>query len=609
MSRIMDRGKRQVLYNFLPEKTFDFEGVASIARVSSIQGEPRTELNAAVLIARIADEASAWHEDFRPALRDDVLRQPNRFILLNPKSVKSELYPKVFWCQNRGCSRVFDFSHDDYIPTECPVCKGRLIQLRFVKIHRCGALKPLLPRPCRICHTTKHMSLDARGERISSFRWICRNCNTPQNLFAGNCTDCQWPDTNLQEMRIEVHRASRTYYPHATVLLNIPHRRFDGFFGLQEWPAIAAAKFLCLPEVAEKKLSDFGNNFVNQRNNQGSGLSNKDLEDLLQRQMKGELTAEDFVKEMQRLHEKSKNEQEANSPNGIVQGLLKLTGVPWIIWKNSGQEMMEAVMPLETGHPKEDLNERSAQFASLMGLSRIALVADYPIITATYGYSRAEYEPNLCRLNPFPAHAEHGGRYPIFVDEVQADALLISLNPDRVISWLEQNGCLPHIPSGSDQNLARRAYFVQLLNEVPLRTTITKDYREARMVFGLLHTLSHLAIRQAALLCGLERTSLSEYLLPRALTFAIYCNHRFGATIGALTALFEQSMPEWLNAIRETRRCVYDPVCIEKSGNCHACTHLAETSCRFFNLNLSRAFLFGGNDLELGQIAVGYFDT
>lgn len=185
---------------------------------------------------------------------------------------------------------------------------------------------------------------------------------------------------------------------------------------------------------------------------------------------------------------------------------------------------------------------------------------------------------------------------------------LLSLNPNRVIAWLERNGCQPVIPVGSDQTLARRSYFVQLFSNVPLRERLRTDRREARMVFGLLHTLSHLSVRQAALLCGLDRTSLSEHLLPRALTFALYCNHRFGATIGALTALFEQSLAEWLNAVKDTRRCVYDPVCRDRSGNCHACTHLAETSCRFFNLNLSRAFLFGGHDSELGDIPAGYFD-
>jgi len=414
-------------------------------------------------------------------------------------------------------------------------------------------------------------------------------------------------------MDIEVHRSGRTFYGHSTVLLNIPHRRLDGFFSITQWQAIAAAKFLGIPEVGNKTITEYGSSISSTEVPQNTGLSGDDLDELLRRQESGELNPTDFVREMQNLREKRQQEQRANSPSGIVQSLLQRTGVPWVIWERVGQEMLEAIMPIETGGPTEiDLSDQSksaSRIARDLGLSRLVLVSDYPIITATYGFSRAEYQPNQCRLNPFPAHPDHGGKYPIFVDQVQADALLISLNPNRVISWLRHNGCNPIIPPGNDQDLARRSYFIQLLSDVPLRQTIFADNREARMVFGLLHTLSHLSVRQAALLCGLDRTSLSEYLLPRALTFALYCNHRFGATIGALTALFEQSLTEWLTTIRDTRRCVYDPVCRDRASNCHACTHLAETSCRFFNLNLSRAFLFGGNDTELGDIMVGYFDA
>ncbi len=94
---------------------------------------------------------------------------------------------------------------------------------------------------------------------------------------------------------------------------------------------------------------------------------------------------------------------------------------------------------------------------------------------------------------------------------------------------------------------------------------------------------------------------------PKALSISIYPNNRFGATIGALTALFEQTLRQWVSGIRTAKNCVYDPICHDHGGNCHACTHLAETSCRFFNLNLSRAFLFGGPDNQLGEIQYGYF--
>jgi hypothetical protein len=121
------------------------------------------------------------------------------------------------------------------------------------------------------------------------------------------------------------------------------------------------------------------------------------------------------------------------------------------------------------------------------------------------------------------------------------------------------------------------------------------------MVFGLMYTLTHLGVRQTSLLTGLERNSLSEYMLPWALTSAIYCNHRSSATIGALTALYEQSLSEWLASVLDARLCVYDPICKRREGSCHACTHLAETSCSYFNLNLGRAFLFGGRDPELKE--------
>jgi hypothetical protein len=277
--------------------------------------------------------------------------------------------------------------------------------------------------------------------------------------------------------------------------------------------------------------------------------------------------------------------------------------------------MLEAVMPVQSGNTTELFDQdarhepaRAREAAARIGLASLTLATDFPITTATFGFTRVDYRPDVCRLNPFPADRDHGGKFPIFVDVVEADAILIRLNHDLVLDWLSANGFQPVLPVGNDSALSRRSYFVKLLDGAALRQTILALQPEARMVFGLLHTLCHLAVRRAGLLCGLEGTSLSEYVLPRALTFALYCNHRFGATIGALSALFEQSLAEWLGEVRSTRRCVYDPVCLDAGGSCHACSHLAETSCRFFNLNLGRPFLFGGRDPVLGEIGIGFID-
>lgn len=408
-------------------------------------------------------------------------------------------------------------------------------------------------------------------------------------------------------MDIEVHRAGRTFYVKNTVLLNVPERRLDPFFSLREWPSIVAAKFLGLPGMRDRRLTDYALSFQTS-STKDIPLSGAELDELLRRQASGELTPEQVLAELQARRQRTEAEKDSLSPANLVRAVEGATGVNEEVWKRAGQELLEAVMPFEDAAVREVVPGGAEQVAAArLGLAGLSLVSDFPMVTATYGYSRVDDAPNMCRLNPFPAEPDYDGRFPIYVDLVQADAIVLKLDAGRVCRWLELNDAPTTLPTGSDADASRRAYFVRLFDGIPLRETLDLPRTKERMVFGLLHTLSHLAIKHVALLCGLERTSLSEHLLPKALTVAIYCNHRFGATIGALTSLFEESVTEWLNEIRNAERCIYDPVCEDRGGSCHVCTHLSETSCRFFNLNLSRAFLFGGVDQKIGRVR-GYLD-
>jgi hypothetical protein len=285
MAKTMTRGKQQVLFNYLPGKTFDFEQ-GPIARVFGIRGNQRTDLNQTVVVRKIAEHAKAWSEPYRPGLKDQVLASPNRFVLLDPIEVEAEMFPKVFRCENNACGQIVDASTRDRLPGErCPRCReGHLSQMRFVKIHRCGAIEPLSPPSCPQCHK-RNIGLSTRGsERISAFRWICHDCGHAFALFAGYCRQCSWPDNSsdprAKSMDIEVHRAGRTYYPQTTVLLNIPHRELESFFQRPDWQLIVAAKFLELQEVAERQLSDWGSS-ADQGNSDSAGLSGNQLDAIL----------------------------------------------------------------------------------------------------------------------------------------------------------------------------------------------------------------------------------------------------------------------------------------------------------------------------------------
>jgi ribosomal protein L40E len=617
MGRRMSRGKQQVLLNYLPGKTFDFEKVAVIARVERLRGVPRTDLNGRLVLRAVEEQARAWPDENRPIFLD-MERAADRFVLLDPRGVEAAMYPLVFWCQNPRCGVVVE--ERDNVPgaAVCTACRtGRLVQLRFVKVHRCGAMEPLAAYECTRCHSRRTMCLDTRGsERVSDFQWLCRKCGTATSVFAGKCRSCTWPggDPALKNMSLEVHRAGRTYYPHYTVLLNQPGRELTSFLAVARWQALAAAAFLDMPEVRGRRLVDFAASSAHVANATPFTLSEEERSRLQASGAGSEMIAQ-FERMQAQLHASRQQASAAASPDGLADALVRRSGVPLDVWERAGQEMLEAVMPVQSGNTVELFNQdetperrRAQEGASRLGLAAVTLATDFPITTATFGYTRVDYQPTACRLNPFPPDRDHGGKFPIFVDVVEADAILLRLNHDTVLEWLAANGFHPSLPPGQDSSLSRRAYFVSLLDGASLRQTTISSQPHARLVFGLLHTLGHLAVRRAGLLCGLEGTSLSEYVLPRALTVALYCNHRFGATIGALSALFEQTLAEWLAAVRSTRRCVYDPVCLDTGGSCHACSHLAETSCRFFNLNLGRPFLFGGRDPIVGDIRTGFVD-
>jgi len=616
MPEVMTRGKNQILFGYLPERTIDFSKGRAIARITEIRGIKPPDISQNAVLRRVATEVRAWNEQNRPRLRDAILLDPERFELIEPQEVSCELFPKVFWCQNRSCGRIFDYSRSNQLPPDtCPDCQGGwLVQLRFVRIHRCGNLEPLTSPPCQRCDSGRtRMALDTRGsERVGSFRWICRNCGATKRINAGVCPHCSGNDRGME---IQVHRAGKTFYPYTTTLLNIPDGQLEALLNRDEsiWAPLIAAKFLRLSELKDIRLLDLARTILTQESSGGASVPTEELARVTERFKSGELSAEEMVQELTHLRRQANQRNDLVDTAQLMTSIVERTGVESSVWVTSGYTLMESLLPKETASTVSissfaPSSKPELELARSMGIADIELVSDFPIITATYGFSRSEYGPNKAHLNPFPSTQASRGKYPIFTDKVQADAIRVKFDHRIVLEWMESCGYRANLPRGSDDNLVRIGHFVELGTDTNLLATIGSEQAELRLVFGLLHTLSHLAIRQAALLCGLERTSLSEYVLPCSLEFFLYSNHREGRTIGALTALFEQSLLAWLTEIIETRDCVYDPICRDHGSSCHACIHLAETSCRFFNLNLSRSFLFGGNDKVLGTIANGFLD-
>lgn len=132
--------------------------------------------------------------------------------------------------------------------------------------------------------------------------------------------------------------------------------------------------------------------------------------------------------------------------------------------------------------------------------------------------------------------------------------------------------------------------------------------------FVLLHTLSHLIMKELTYFCGYSQASLRERLYVssqetnRMSGFLIYTAS--GDSEGTLGGLVRMGKPGYLEevvqkVIEKAKWCSNDPVCMETGNNqkiggdastlasCYACTLMPETSCEHFNKFLDRGFLIG----------------
>ncbi len=142
--------------------------------------------------------------------------------------------------------------------------------------------------------------------------------------------------------------------------------------------------------------------------------------------------------------------------------------------------------------------------------------------------------------------------------------------------------------------------------------TVDPDTRMPAPRYWLLHTLSHILIREMAMSCGYGAASLTEriYGWPTSPKWEgaaglLICTTASDSegTLGGLVALSEPSSFQDIvsKALRRAARCSSDPVCAMRTPDdpedflhgaaCHCCSFASETSCERANRFLDRRFL------------------
>ncbi|MFG1947745.1 hypothetical protein [Nonomuraea sp. NPDC048826] len=242
---------------------------------------------------------------------------------------------------------------------------------------------------------------------------------------------------------------------------------------------------------------------------------------------------------------------------------------------------------------------------------RTCLLGDFPVTYLAVGYSRTGFSPAEADLVPHRGKVSRGSPMTtlLFAHPTTTEALLFALDEDRVRRWILANKLVHSSRVGNAADLRR--WFVAHLNpadgqlpDFPADIKPSHPQWAARQLFGLLHTLAHQMLRALSVDSGYSETSLSEYLFPYELSFALHPNGHSEFSIGALRTVLEQNLDAVVNRALDNDTCLYDPHCMHATeGADHGCLLLPETACRCWNRYLSRWYLYGSPKRNI----VGYW--
>jgi hypothetical protein len=553
----VERGASQILFGLLPGQTTDLEG--RIWRVSNWVDPVQTALDQdtvrSALIAAIAPWAATGNDDgltaeLRARAAVDIVRlNMDRGVLVEP-------FPQQWRCKTCG---TITRSRDD----RCP-CGGRTrAQMQFIAYHTCGAARePVLQR----CRTHNAVAVHLPGTSTArELRFYCPQCRaTISQGFPYQVCNCGGG------MSVTVHRAAVVFSPRFAVLVNPPNpataarlRAGGGGARALEW--VVDGMTSDDPTAGRQTLAGLMEGF------RQMGLS--------------EATAQDLARQAA-----EQGEVDAGAANPIV--------LPDLVREKAQEEALSLASAVAGGRtrvsdmvagttpPLRTLYEGAYHEAMRAAhLESVDLLANFPVATLGFGYTRGDMNPGAARLVPF----RDRGHIRAYASLSKTEALLFRLDPLTVHRHLVVTG--QPLPPVADARAARLAILEHL--DIPWPTQ--EQYQPlGGSLLTLLHSYAHRTIRRLAAFAGIERDGLAEYLLPHHLGFVVYAASRGDFVLGGLQAVFETSLHRFLDDfVGGESRCALDPGCRSGGGACMACLHLGEPSCRWFNRFLDRSQLFG----------------
>ena len=618
--KIMHRGLQQALYKYLPENWVDFTqsggSVTYAVHVDNWNSVQLMGINNKRLLRVINQQINEYKTQngegsvvgFPSVINEEFVDVLTPKVSDNIAAIQTSVKPWVFVCNKCGNVKQY-YSYDEFKRKEFDRCKcgEHLTQLRMIRVCKCGYADGVFVPKCKTPgHGTTYMKRKGSG-----LDFVCQKCGQRASL-PHYCPECK------QEIKIKPALDSSNYIPFSLSLIDLLDKQKDVFLDSEidgRGEQVVIAQYLRLITQDSYK-SIIKNGKVTQADEFESALQ-AEAESLRAAGL-DEATINMVIDAKRR----------TNPGNQIFEALSKvsngITSVSSEGLKLIAEEILEydelidAKITLTLEKAEEDaelvndgIRPDYRSICEQLGFSNAQLCSAVPIVFSSYGYTRLERCGEGVKLHGFP---QEMAKRNVYATRLETEGVLFELDRAKVLNWLLENGfiCQNDMPTDmSDEGI--KMWFLDRIHPDLIMPFSEIDGNGngaiTKYVYTLLHSISHALINEASEICGLDKSSLSEYILPNIPAVFNYCSNSQGFNMGALYSAFQTQLDKWLKrAFERVKKCIFDPVCINKEKACAGCLYLNEVSCRHFNKDLDRSYLCGYFDNQEQKKLKGYWE-
>lgn len=623
------RGRSQILFSYLPGSIFSEKGLWF--QVKELRVRELTENTDHLL-----EDIYKFIGDWKANNELDHNLYPNRdemYFFGEIEEVNCDLFPLVFYCRNSNCRNTHSYNGLDELTKRnpqliCEFCKeGKIKQYPYALVHLNGDIQPLKVAVNKgATWKERHDGIRMNDtRRFTTATWY--NAKSGKSLGSLGTKITTMP---LNKTMVKGNKRflggthlseGDVYYP---ILRSYVNLKNETLIERQKHEKFAYYQMGALLNLASVNLNDFARNFEEKKDQDmlKKMLANAPNESAREMILKlAEIENVDLFLSDNTLDSEVESLFLNNTPIKTIKTDRSLHEFIFTWYENGGQTLDQKIKEAENSHNIEQkvafLDAKSEM--ENMGVSSVLLLDKFPVLMLGVGYTRKSFDRSRAILNPFKQRIKNKDKIIIPVLKNDNEAIVFRLDPVRVLAWLSVNEFIDP-PMSIKSRAEAHAYLYKhfIYTQIPLEDLIRlkpSDHRDNKQVlasimcFRLLHTYMHVLFQSGKSLIGLDVDSMSEYLFPSSLSGAIYVSKLQGGGMGALIAAFDNDLAKWLRfTYDKSHTCLYDPVCREHHGACHACVYL-KFSCRHFNHSLSRNVLTGGKIMDYDEFyeIEGYF--